>query len=328
MIRASSSVDATMPAPSAAAVITSSERLNPCCATTCPDDGHEQRQPRRRLVEERLERRLHPGLERAHQAEPARRVEHLQPGEPDVRVGADDRDQHQVVRPGRGEHRAPLARGAGRSWAAAGPPPRRCGRRRPTRLPASAAMARPSTPSMSCSATTRPSVAETSSAPRTPGTRVTRSSSARVGLTARAPATLRGRARGALGEQSRRVPSAATGLAPPAAPSRRWDGTRKRVAVGRFDRDRLPRAESEKPGGARGLARHPGQLRGDPIAGLLAVAAPSGRPPGGDRWRPPAEAPCRRPPAPRRASSAADAGGTASAAAAAVELGPAADRLA
>src|SRR5215207_962208 len=35
--RPSSSVEATMAAPSAAAVITSSDRLNPCWATTCPD---------------------------------------------------------------------------------------------------------------------------------------------------------------------------------------------------------------------------------------------------------------------------------------------------
>ena len=37
MIRASSSVDATIAEPSAAAVITSNERENPCCATTWPD---------------------------------------------------------------------------------------------------------------------------------------------------------------------------------------------------------------------------------------------------------------------------------------------------
>src|SRR5262249_17017714 len=49
-------------------------------------------------------------------------------------------------------------------------------RRRPARLAASAATAPPLIPSMSCSATTSPSSAETSIAPRTPRTRVIRSS--------------------------------------------------------------------------------------------------------------------------------------------------------
>ena len=66
--RASSSVEATMPAPSAAAVMTSSDREKPCWATTCPE-----------LVMSNVSRAAlsarkvssgshHPRLERAHQA--------------------------------------------------------------------------------------------------------------------------------------------------------------------------------------------------------------------------------------------------------------------
>ncbi len=172
--RASSSVDAPIPAPRAAAVITSSERLNPCCATTCPDevmssvsraDDSSRKVWSGTSTQGSSERIRPPGSRRR-----------ASPGGRDRRWHRGRRpDEHEVVRTGRGEDgaalRAELHEGGSPRPAAAA-----VRTRRPTRLPASAAAARPSTPSISCSATTRPSPAEASRAPRTPGTRVTRSS--------------------------------------------------------------------------------------------------------------------------------------------------------
>ena len=62
--------------------------------------GHQQREPGRALGQERLQRLAPPMARALASGEPARRVEHLQPREPEVGVRSHHGDQDQISRPG------------------------------------------------------------------------------------------------------------------------------------------------------------------------------------------------------------------------------------
>ena len=49
--------------------------------------------------------------------------------------------------------------------------------------------------------------------------------------------------------------------------------TRYRVSLGRLDGDGLPGAEAQQPAGAGGLLGDTGELRGHPVAHILAIGA-------------------------------------------------------
>ena len=233
--------------------------------------GHQQDEPGRRLGDETSAAAPRPRARARASGEATDRVEHLDPGEPQVGVR---------LRP------APPAPGRPRPGAASTDPvlPRRwtkVGLRIPrplvarpsrwTRLAASAAMARPSMPSISRSATTSPSVPEISSDPRTPGTWVTRSSAASA-----RHACCSSQSRASRAARSAISPSRAIGSDGSRTVSSRVSGvgaTRNRFPSGDSTAIACQAPEAQQLAGPGGLLGHAGQLGRHSVADVLVARA-------------------------------------------------------
>ena len=229
--------------------------VNPCCATTWPDD-----------VMSRVSRADDSGRKscsgpttqgssaRISPAAPRRRASRAGRGPTFASGPTTATSTRSLARPAP-RARIPPRRAGARTADAGAPPPARCATSRPTRLPASAAAARPSMPSISCSATTSPSSAETSSAPRTPahpGDPVERRLERRSSCTRSSQLARRAAARSA----SRPTPRHRQRRSRAASSTVSGVGCdQEEVAVGRLDRDRVPGRRARAAGGAAPRAR-------------------------------------------------------------------------